>query len=202
MTLSKRLVPVLLITLCCLGLRTLNAQEASAAESRPGPLGGGGKPVTLLGHAIQVGEKAPDFTAYDSSMQAVSLHDYAGKVVIITVFPSIDTKVCATQTRSFNKQASAIPEVQILSVSVDLPFALGRFCAAEGIDRVRTLSDYRHTEFGLKYGYLIDEIRLLARGTVIVDKQGLVRYVEMVPQLGQEPDYATAIGMASKLAGS
>jgi thiol peroxidase len=149
-----------------------------------------------------VGEKAPDFTLPDGESTPVSLHDYAGKVVIITTFPSIDTRVCATQTRGFNQRASRIPDVQILGISVDLPFALGRFCAAEGIDHVRTLSDHRQLDFGLKYGFVLEERRLLARGTVIVDRGGVVRYVEIVPQLGQEPDYEAAVKMAAELAGA
>jgi len=108
-------------------------------------------------------------------MQPVALHDYAGKVVIITSFPSVDTRVCAAQTRAFNQRAAGIPGVQVLTVSADLPFALERFCAAEGIERVRTLSDHRSTDYALKYGMLIEELRLLARATVIVDQAGVVR---------------------------
>jgi thiol peroxidase len=116
------------------------------------------------------------------------------------VFPSIDTKVCSAQTRRFNQEASKLENVQILTISMDLPFALDRFCAAEGIDNVVTLSDYREREFGLIYGFLCDETRLLARGTVVIDKDGVVRYVEFVPELGSEPNYDQAIAEAKKLA--
>jgi thiol peroxidase len=182
---------------------TFAAVHAPAAETvrRTGLVtGGGGKPLALLGHPIAVGEKAPDFTAFDAHMQPVRLADYAGKVVVITSFPSVDTKVCAAQTRAFNQRASEIPNVQVLTVSADLPFALDRFCAAEGIERVRTLSDYRTMDYALKYGFLLEELRLLARGTVIVDAGGVVRYVEIVPQLGQEPDYGRAVDVARSLA--
>jgi thiol peroxidase len=162
--------------------------------------GGGGKSFTLLGHPVAVGEQAPAFTLPDAQNQPVSLADYAGKVVILTAFPSVDTRVCATQTRTFNQRAAAIPEVQVLTLSADLPFALERFCAAEGIDRVRTLSDHKDMQFGRGYGFQIEELRLLARGTVIVDKAGVVRYVEIVPELGREPDYDKAIAVATELA--
>jgi thiol peroxidase len=174
------------------------ATEQPVAK-RTGLITANGNPLTLLGNAIKVGDKAPDFTAYDRSMQPVSLSDYADQVRIITVFPSIDTKVCSLQVRHFNQQASQLHNAQILAISVDLPFALDRFCAAEGIDKVVTLSDYRNREFGLKYGFLIDESRLLARGTIIVDQEGTVRYLEYVSDLGKEPDYEKAIAVAQAL---
>ena len=112
----------------------------------------------------------------------------------MSIFPSIDTGVCATQTRTFNKRASELSgDVSILTISKDLPFALGRFCAAEGINNLITTSDYKFSEFGLKYGFLIKENRLLARGVVVVDKDGVIRYVEYVPDIIQEPDYDKAI---------
>lgn len=174
---------------------------ADALTRRTGVVqGGGGKGFTLLGHPVAVGEKAPGFTLPDAQSQPVSLSDYAGKVVILTAFPSVDTSVCATQTRTFNQRAAAIPDVQVLTLSADLPFALKRFCAAEGIDRIRTLSDHKDMQFGQGYGFQIEELRLLARGTVIVDKTGVVRYVEIVPELGKEPDYDNAIAVATELA--
>jgi thiol peroxidase len=160
-----------------------------------------GNPLTLRGPETKVNEKAPDFTLIDRKMQPVSLADYAGKVRIITVFPSVDTAVCPLQVRRFNEVASRLDDVQILAVSVDLPFALDRFCAAEGIDNLVTLSDHRTTDFGLKYGFLIDEMRLLARGTVIIDKAGVVRYVEYVGEITEEPDYDQAIEAARALLG-
>lgn len=189
--------------LACLGMASAGFGADQAGESVPrrtGAVTQAGKPLTLLGHEIKVGEKAPDFTVLNNQMRPVSLSEFAGKVRIITVFPSIDTKVCAMQARQFNQRAAQLEDVQILSISVDLPFALERFCAAEGIDKVLTLSDHRHTEFGLKYGFLIEELRLLARGTVIVDREGVVRYVEYVPELGLEPDYDRAIAVAKALA--
>lgn len=159
------------------------------------------EPLTLLGHEIKVGEQAPDFTALNRDMQPVSLSDFAGKVRIITAFPSIDTPVCSMQTRRFNEEAAKLEGVQIFTISADLPFALDRFCATEGIDKAMTLSDHREMEFGRKYGFLIEDMRLLARGTVIVDQEGVVRYVEFVSDLGMEPDYDQAIAVAKELAG-
>lgn len=157
----------------------------------------GDTPVTLLGEMIQMGDTAPDFTLVDNGMKPVSLSDFKGKTVVLSVFPSIDTGVCAAQARRFNKEASGLSEnVVILGISKDLPFALGRFCGAEGIDRVHTLSDYMHTEFGYKYGFLMKENMLLARGVVVVDPGGKVAYVEYVPNVTSEPDYEKALQAA------
>ncbi len=193
----------LLIIAICLGLSTsaLCADgSVSASERRTGVVTMGGEPLTLLGHPIEVGETAPDFTVIDRNMKPVSLSDFEGEVRIVTIFPSVDTKVCSLQARTFNQRAARLDDVRVLTVSLDLPFALDRFCAAEGIDRVLTLSDHRETDFGLKYGYLIDELRLLARGTVIVDQGGVVRYVEYVGEINSEPDYDRAVAVARELA--
>ena len=134
-----------------------------------------GKPVTLLGTKAYIGEMAPDFTGIDSNMKEVKLSDFKGKVVVLSVFPSVDTKVCAAQTRRFNEEASGLgKDVVVLTLSKDLPFALERFCAAEGIDRIYTLSDYRESEFGMNYGFLIKENKLLTRGVVVIGKDGKI----------------------------
>ena len=157
----------------------------------------GKTPLTLLGNMVAIGDVAPNFTVTDNNSKPVSLSDFAGKTVIISVFPSVDTKVCAMQTRRFNKEASDLSKnVVILTVSKDLPFALGRFCAAEGIDRIYTLSDYMHSEFGYKYGFLLKENMLLARGVVVVDPKGKVVYAEYVSDIGNEPDYNKALTAA------
>ena len=159
-----------------------------------------GNPLTLLGTEIKVGDKAPDFTALSNGLEPVKLSDYAGKVVILSVFPSIDTPVCATQNRTFNKKASELSaDIAIVGLSNDLPFALGRFCGAEGIDKVTTASDHKDTDFGVKYGFLIQELRLLARGIVVVDKQGVVQHVEYVPEVTSEPNYEAALAVAESL---
>ncbi len=150
----------------------------------------GGKPVRLVGRHCEVGEKAPSFTLVDGSLQCVPSERFYGKVRIYSVFPSVDTPVCSLQNIRFNREAAQLgDDVVVLSVSVDLPFAQKRFCAAEGIDRVYVLSDYRELDFGLKYGFVLEGYRLLARGVVVVDRDDTVRYVEYVPEVSHEPDY-------------
>jgi len=168
-------------------------------EKRTGIITFGGNPLTLAGNEIKVGAQAPDFYALNSKLEPVKLSDFDGKVRIISVFPSIDTSVCAAQTRRFNVEAANLGDVQILTVSCDLPFALGRFCAAEGIDKEITLSDHKELDFGLKYGFAIDELRLLSRGVVVVDKDGTVKYVEYVKEITEEPDYDSAIKLVKEL---
>lgn len=158
-----------------------------------------GNPLTLLGEEIKVGNKAPDFTVLSAGLAPVKLSDYDGKVRVLAIYPSIDTGVCQAQNRRFNAEASNLGDAVILSVSCDLPFAQSRFCAAEGLDKVITLSDHKDVDFGTKYGFLIKELRLLARGTVIVDKDGIVKYVEYVPEVTTEPDYEAAIKVVKEL---
>ena len=164
--------------------------------SRANQITMGGNPVTLLGENIKVGDKAPDFTVLDSGLAPVKLSSQKGKTVIISVVPSVDTSVCASQTRRFNEEAAKLDNISILTISVDLPFALGRFCAAEGIDVVQTLSDHKDLDFGTKYGFVIEELRLLARGIVVINPDGLVKYVEYVPEVTDHPDYDKAIEAA------
>ncbi len=160
----------------------------------------GGNPVTLVGKEITVNDKAPEFTVLDKDLKPKKLSDFKDKVRILSVFPSIDTGVCSKQNHRFNKEAGELgDDIVILSISNDLPFALKRFCAAEGIDNIYTLSDHKDVEFGSKYGFLIDELRLLARGVVVVDKNDIVQYVEYVPEIGHEPNYEKALEAAKKL---
>lgn len=152
-----------------------------------------GNPVTLTGNIVKVGDKAPDFTGINQSLEPVKLSSFAGKTVVIAVYPSIDTGICQKQNRKFNEIASKMKDVVVLSVSQDLPFAQKRFCAAEGLDSIITLSDHREREFGTKYGFLIKELALLARGTVVIDKEGVVQLVEVVPEITTEPDYEATL---------
>lgn len=162
----------------------------------------GGKPVTLAGRHCEVGEMAPSFTLVDGSLQPVASSQFSGRVRIYSVFPSVDTPVCSLQNIRFNREASQLSdEVVVLSISVDLPFAQKRFCAAEGIDRVHVLSDYRDLDFGMKYGFVLEGLRLLARGVVVVDRDDRVRYVEYVPEVTHEPDYEKALAAVRELLG-
>ena len=160
----------------------------------------GGNPVTLVGNAAETGKTASEFTVLDSDMNPVKLSDFEGKIKVLSIAPSIDTPVCANQTRTFNKEATKMNDnVSVLSISVDLPFALKRFCAAEGIENVETLSDHKDLDFGTKYGFLIEEMRLLARGIVIIDEKNTIRYVEYVSEIGEEPNYEKALEEVRKL---
>ncbi|MFO7848876.1 MAG: thiol peroxidase [Spirochaetia bacterium] len=160
----------------------------------------GGNDITLLGQALKVGDKAPDFTVLDTDLIPKNLGDYEGKTLLISVVPSLDTNVCDMQTRKFNEMASNLSEdVTVLTVSMDLPFAQKRWCGAAGIERVQTLSDHRWADFGEKYGVLIKELRLLNRSIFIIDKDGTIRYVEIVEENHNHPDYDTAIESLKKL---
>jgi thiol peroxidase len=157
-----------------------------------------GNPITLLGPEMKEGDQAPDFTVLSTSLTPVKLSDSKGKVRIISVVPSVDTPVCDMQTRRFNEEASALKEVQVLSVSVDLPFALAKYCATQGIENVQTVSDHKELDFGLKYGFVIEELRLLSRGIVVVDKDGVVRHVEYVREVTEQPGYDQALAVAKE----
>ncbi|WP_099951254.1 thiol peroxidase [Ezakiella peruensis] len=157
-----------------------------------------GEPMTLVGPEVKVGDKATDFTAVKSDMSEFKLSDLEGKRVVISVVPSIDTPVCEEQTKTFNKEASELKDLVILTISCDLPFAQSRFCAAKGIDNLIMLSDYKDHDFGTKYGFLIEELGLLARGVVIIDKEGCVEYVEYVPEATNLPDFDKAMEVLKK----
>ena len=143
-----------------------------------------------------VGSTAPDFTLVDNTLKNVSLNDFKGKKVILNIHPSVDTGICATSVREFNKRVTALDNTVVLSISKDLPFAFKRFCGAEGIDKVITLSDFRNKGFSKAYGMeLIDGVMagLLARSVVVIDEQGKVKHAQVVPVVGQEPDYDAAV---------
>ena len=159
-----------------------------------------GNPITLLGPKLKAGDKAPDFTALKTDLSELKLSDYKGKVVILTAFPSIDTSVCALQAKRFNEEAGKLKDdVSIITISVDLPFALGRFCAAEGIENEVTVSDHKELDFGYKYGFVIKELRLLERGIVVIDKEGIIKYVEYCKEVTEHPSYDKAIEIVKTL---
>jgi thiol peroxidase len=154
----------------------------------------GGKPVTLLGNEVKVGDVAPDFTAVGNDLKLVSLSQFKGKVAVIASVPSLDTPVCDLETRRFNAEASKLGnDVVILTVSMDLPFAQKRWCGAAGVDRVITVSDHRDASFGTAYGVLVKDVRLLARAVFVVDRQGIIRYIQPVKDTGTQPDYAPVL---------
>lgn len=152
-----------------------------------------GNPVTLVGNQLQVGDDAPNFTVINTALEEKILSDYDGKIKLISVVPSVDTGVCAVQTKRFNEEADKLPNVQILTISMDLPFAQSRWCSAEGVSNLEMLSDHREADFGKKYGVLIEELRLLSRAIFVVNEENKVTYVEYVPEVGNHPDYDAAL---------
>ncbi len=149
-----------------------------------------GNPLTLVGPEIRVGDRAPDFETIGNDMEPVNFDSFRGKICIISSVPSLDTPVCDMETRKFNEEAARLGEnIVILTISMDLPFAQKRWCGAAGVTRVRTLSDHRDGAFGLAYGVLIKELRLLARVIFVVDGDGIIRYVQRVNEMTNEPDY-------------
>lgn len=159
-----------------------------------------GNPLTLLGTPVQVGQAAPDFTVVANDLSPVKLSDYRGKTVILSAVPSLDTGVCDKETRRFNEEAADFgDDVVVLTISMDLPFAQARWCGAAGIDRVVTLSDYQQADFGTKYGILIKDLRLLARQVMVIDADGVIRHVQLVPEVAQEPDYQAVLDAVKAL---
>ncbi|OMP67450.1 thiol peroxidase [Domibacillus epiphyticus] len=155
-----------------------------------------GNPITLIGNEVKAGDKAPDFTVLANDLSAVTLADSAGKVRLISVVPSIDTGVCDAQTRRFNEEAANVDNVEVLTISADLPFAQKRWCAAAGLENVKTLSDHRDFSFAEAYGVGMKELRLLARSVFVVDSNDTVTYVEYVGEGTDHPNYEAAIEAA------
>jgi thiol peroxidase len=159
-----------------------------------------GNPLTLMGRSLKVGDRAPDFTVVDNNLSPVNLATYKGKVCVLSSVPSLDTPVCDMETRRFNQEASGLgSNVAILTISMDLPFAQKRWCGSAGVDKVVTLSDHRDASFGTSYGVLIKELRLLARAVFVLDRSGVIQYVEIVKELTQEPNYQAVLTAVKKL---
>lgn len=165
--------------------------------SRAGAVTFKGNPLTLAGEEVKVGQKGPDFTLHfygEGGMGTITPADLAGKPTLLNVVPSLDTPVCATQTKKFNQELAALgDQVNAVTVSLDLPFAQGRFCGAEGVTNLRTGSDYQNRSFGQNWGMLIEELKLLCRGVFVLDKEGNVTYAEVVPEVTNEPNYDAAL---------
>lgn len=169
-------------------------------KERKGQITIEGNALTLTGNEVKLGEPAPDFEALDNNLSPVKLSSFKGKVCIICSVPSLDTSVCDIETRRFNKEAGQLgPDVVVLTISMDLPFAQKRWCGAAGIKNVQTLSDHREAAFGAAYGVLIKELRLLARAVFVIDKDGVVRYIEIVDELTNEPNYEAALKAAKEV---
>jgi thioredoxin-dependent peroxiredoxin len=193
------------ITICVFGLVASMALlftgcRENIMEERKGLVTMKGKPVTLVGKAVKVGQKAPDFEVTANDLSPVKFSSFAGKVCIIASVPSLDTAVCDLETRKFNEKAGQLGgDVVVLTISMDLPFAQKRWCGAAGIKNVQTLSDHRDASFGKAYGVLIKDLRLLARAVFVVDKKGVVRYLQIVPEIATEPDYDAVLKVVKEL---
>lgn len=170
------------------------------SQERTGVAAFKGNPLTLVGPQLNIGDQAPDFTLSKSLGEFVSLNDYAGKVKLISVIPSIDTGVCEAQTRRFNEEAASLGEnVAIITVSADLPFAQARWCGAAGVNDVQLLSDYRDYNFGLAYGVYIKEFALDMRSIFVIDQNNVIQYVEYLSEMTNHPNYDAAIAAAKAL---
>ncbi|MSM40031.1 MAG: thiol peroxidase [Geobacter sp.] len=168
-------------------------------QERTGIITFKGNPMTLLGPELKVGDRAPDFRVVDNGLAPVTLADLSG-ITIISCVPSLDTPVCDTETRRFNQEAAALPDqATLLTISLDLPFAQKRWCGAAGIDKIKVLSDYQDRSFGQAYGVLIKELKLLSRSIFVIDGTNTIRYIQHVPEVTQEPDYAAVIQAAKAL---
>jgi thiol peroxidase len=172
-------------------------EDKPMVQERSGAVTFLGNPLTAVGPELKAGEKAPAFSVLSNDLKPVTLADSAGKVRLLSVVPSLDTPVCDMQTRRFNQEAASLGDtVAILTLSMDLPFAQKRWCGAAGIDRVQTLSDHRDTSFGLAYGTLIKELRLLSRAIFVIDAKDTIRYIEYVKEISSHPNYDAALAAA------
>ena len=164
------------------------------AKERTGLVAMRGAPLTLLGEAVKVGDVAPDFRVVDAKFQPVKLSDFKGEVCLISAVPSLDTSVCALQTKRFNEEITKLPAgVAAMTISQDLPFAQKRFCESEKVERIMVLSDHVWREFGLKYGVLVKDMGLEARSVFVVGKDGRISYMQIVAELANQPDYDAAL---------
>jgi len=170
------------------------------AQERTGAATFKGNPITLIGPQLKVGDAAPDFTVSKNLLEDASLKDFAGKIKLISVVPSLDTGVCDAQTRRFNEEAAGLgDDVVVLTISADLPFAQARWCGAAGVDRVITLSDYKSRSFGEAYGVLIKEFQLDMRSIFVVDKEDKIAYVEYLGEMTEHPNYEAAVDAVKSL---
>jgi len=163
---------------------------------RPGATTMRGNPLTLIGPELKPGDKAPDFKLVDNGLKNVTLADTGHNVRIISVVPSLDTPVCDAQTKRFNEEAAKLPGVDILTVSMDLPFAQKRWCGAFGVDKVKMLSDHRDGSFGSNYGTLIKDLRIESRAIFVLDKNDTIRHAEYVKEVADFPNYEAALAAA------
>jgi thioredoxin-dependent peroxiredoxin len=158
-----------------------------------------GNPLTLLGPELKIGDRAPEFELVNTDLSLVKLSNSAGKVRILSVVPSVDTPVCDQQTRKFNELATTLHNTEVITISMDLPFAFARWCAGAGVDKLKTLSDYRGAKFGTDYGVLIKELYLDTRAVFVIDGDGIIKYIEIVSEVTALPNFDKALSIAKSL---
>lgn len=169
-------------------------------EERTGIITMKGNPLTLLGDAKEKGDMAPDFEVVGNDLSPIPFSSFKGKVCVLSAVPSLDTPVCDMETRRFNEEAGKLgSDVVMLTISMDLPFAQKRWCGAAGVDKVVTLSDHKDADFGLTYGVLIKELRLLARAVFVVDAEGVIQYAKIIEEVTDEPDYDDILNVVKGL---
>lgn len=185
----------ILLSLCIAATLTCSTfAYATDTKESVGLVVAGGKPITLLGNQVYVGNDAPNFSVVDEKFTKVTLADFAHKTVMISVVPSLDTGVCSLQTKRFNEEVANLPEdIVMLTISNDLPFAQKRFCTTEAVNDLQVLSDSVWRDFGNKYGLLIKDMGLLSRAIIVIDKNGKIAYKELVADISKHPDYDAAI---------
>lgn len=204
---SRTFIGAMLVAMACMatgvlaqGVAKLTNSEATAMKERKGVITLKGNPMTLVGPELKAGDAAPDCTLAANDLSPVALSSFRGKVVVLAAVPSLDTPVCDLETRRFNQEAAKLGDgVKVVTISMDLPFAQKRWCGAAGATNVVTLSDYREAAFGAGYGVLIKELRLLARSVFVVDREGKIRYVEIVKEVASEPNYPAVLEAVKKL---
>jgi thiol peroxidase len=162
-----------------------------------------GNPLTLLGKEPRIGEQAPNATLLANDLSEIEVSSFRGRVCVVVAVPSLDTPVCDTEARRFNQEAGKLgPNVVVLGISMDLPFAQKRWCGAAGVENVQTLSDHREASFGEAYGVLIKELRLLARSVFVIDRNGILRYSQIVKEVTDEPEYEEVLQAVSRALGA
>jgi thiol peroxidase len=172
----------------------------TAAKERPGVMTFKGRPMSLYGPELKVGDKAPDFEVVNKTLEKVTLENTGNTVRIFSVVPSIDTRVCDMQTKRFNEEAAKLPNAKIYTISMDLPFAQDRWCTTFCVDNLVMLSDHKDASFGNAYGTLIKDWRIESRAIFVVDKDNIIRHVEYVKEMSEHPDYEAALRVARQLA--
>ena len=184
----------------CSSQKHISHRKEIKMEERSAAVTLHGNPLTLIGTVLNVGDAAPDLEVLDNDLNAVKLSSFRGKICVISAVPSLDTPTCDMETRRFNETAGQLgDDVVILTVSTDLPFAQKRWCGSAGVDKVITLSDHRDAVFGSAFGVLIKELRLLARSIFVVDRDGIIQYIQHVKELSEEPDYDAVIEAVKKI---